>query len=212
MIRGERRAKIDGSDLPKPRQGSVGRFATTTVNASEVPESVKMTVERIRVVGKDARKASALAALALVAALTAACANGSGGDSGGLTGGDASAQASIDTVIFGSECFDRPDVYQEGMLNISDGRDNLVQSKLDNLSSNIQMSDGPLDYAGRTPAITDFPDATVEQLRQSILKQTAAGPDALLPARVNAYGKPDNTDNTLNVDGRLNEGLGLCAG
>lgn len=168
-------------------------------------------VERIRVVGKDAHKASALAALALVAALTAACGNDSGG-SGGLAGSDTSAQTSVDTVIFGSECLDRPDVYQEGRLNISDGYDNLVQSKLDNLNSNIQLSDGPLVYSGRTPRITDLPDATVEQLRHSILRQIEDSPDALLPLRVNAYGKPDSTDNTLNVDGRLNEGLGLCAG
>ncbi|WP_152530328.1 MULTISPECIES: hypothetical protein [Rhodococcus] len=106
-------------------------------------------------------------------------------------------------VISGAECVGRADIYQEGLLNLTDGKDNIVPEKFSNLQQNITLYDGVSGVDG--PRIDEILAGILAQIRASIDQQIARG---AAPSLVKLYGErsPDADD----YDGKVNEGLRAC--
>lgn len=184
--------------FPQPRQSQVGRPATSAVKTGELPEDV-------RAVQVGYRRLMVAITIATVSIGVAGCSGNTDADgSNALSGGGAPQQAADQPILFGKECVQAPDLYQEGLLHIADGKGGIVPERLADLEHNITLQDG---LSGRkSPKITNFPAEILEQIRASIDKGMAEG--ALAPGLVNLYGErqPDWDD----YDGELNNGLRAC--
>lgn len=109
-------------------------------------------------------------------------------------------------AIFGEACRSHPDVYRAGKLDIYTNNQTRVDpDSLEDLKENIVLIDGP-DYID-APFITELPNRTVEQVRESY-NASLADDSTSKPYDVYLYGKvPASSDNQ---DGVLNEGLDAC--
>lgn len=117
-------------------------------------------------------------------------------------GGDKDSIASSE-IISGADCVGRDDIYQEGLLGISDGYNNVVPEYLNNLESNITLRDG--ESGGNGPRIDEIPADILAQIRASIDQQIERGE---APSLVNLYG--ERSSDADDYDGKVNDGLNAC--
>lgn len=114
-----------------------------------------------------------------------------------------SGQSTSSEVISGADCVRRDDIYQEGLLNLTDGSDNIVTEKLNNLESNITLYDGV--SGGNGPRIDEIPADILSQIRASIDQQIDRGE---APSLVNLYG--ERSSDADDYDSKVNDGLRAC--
>jgi hypothetical protein len=157
------------------------------------------------------------AAAALVVVLSS-CSDGDANtvsDASGEADSGSVGTSFTDRAISGSDCLNRPDIYQTGSFylhestNWEDQDPDAINGYLD--GSNIVIGDGPENSADGGGLISDIPITMVEQIRDSYedyMNVATGGMGLPAPKVVVLYGEPPESSD--NYDGLPNEGLNVC--